>query len=160
MSGLDCLREEMARRGCTKAQIESKTAAVVLDILANSGDKYTKLAETEGELDRKIRGLELMKSRLEREIQRKRWDLERIQEGVQSDKEYIEAFNRSLTMCETEEGRDAMRRAQMFVNSVDVETKYDNTAFIVALGAILSDGKIGAIEELRKINPRMPGGRA
>ena len=53
-----------------------------------------------------------------------------------------------------------MRRAQMFVNSVDVETKYDNTAFIVALGAILSDGKIGAIEELRKINPRMPGGRA
>ena len=82
MSGLDCLREEMARRGCTKAQIESKTAAVVLDILANSGDKYTKLAETEGELDRKIRGLELMKSRLEREIQRKRWDLERIQEGV------------------------------------------------------------------------------
>lgn len=47
-----------------------------------------------------------------------------------------------------------MRRVQVFKNEVKIDTKYDNTAYIIALGAILSDGAIGAIDELKKINAK------
>jgi hypothetical protein len=43
----------------------------------------------------------------------------------------------------------------MFVNSVNIDSKYDNTAFIVGLAAILSNGECGAISELKKINPKL-----
>jgi hypothetical protein len=44
----------------------------------------------------------------------------------------------------------------MFVNTVSVETKYDNTAFIIGLAAILSNGRINPISELKKINKKLP----
>ena len=49
-----------------------------------------------------------------------------------------------------------MRIARMFVNMVDVDTKYDNTAYIIGLAAILSRGGINAIGELKKINKKLP----
>lgn len=163
MNGLDCLREEMASRGLTQAQIESKTAAVVLDILSESGDKYKKTWETEQEItkrareaERKILTIRSQQNFLEsqeNELNHKREAFEAYNDEV---KKYINDFNKSLEECETQEGRDRMRIAQMFVNSVDIDTKYDNTAFIIGLSAILSGGKINAIKELKKINSKLP----
>ena len=48
-----------------------------------------------------------------------------------------------------------MRAAQVFVNAVSVDTKYDNTAFIIGLAAILSKNGIGAMDELKKINSKV-----
>jgi predicted RNase H-like nuclease (RuvC/YqgF family) len=89
-------------------------------------------------------------------IQKLEREYAKIKEKADGDQAYIDEFVNALSNCETDEGRDALRRAQMFVNSVDVDTKYDNTAFIIALGAILSGGKIGAIEALHKINHKIP----
>ena len=62
-----------------------------------------------------------------------------------------------LDECETAESRDLMKRAQLFIDSVNVETKYDNTAYIAALGAILSaPGSFDCIGELKKINRKVP----
>lgn len=162
MTGLDCLREEMERRGCTKSQIESKTAAIVLDILTKDRAKYAKQVDAENEESKALSKLRSDISASERTLAWNRMavsDLEiRYKDIVrQADKaqEYIDKFLEALKDCETAEGRDAMRRAQVFVNSVSVDSKYDNTAFIIALGAILSGGEYGPIEELKKINPKI-----
>ena len=94
-----------------------------------------------------------MAERLQHEImqlKRQAKELEGIEKRI---RDYIDAFNRSLCECETEEGRDSMRKVQFFLNNVNVETKYDNTAYITALGAILANGKSGPIKELKKVNP-------
>ena len=155
MTGLECLREEMEKRGCTKSQIESKTAAVVLDILANMGHINTdiveaemQLAETKRKCEQSIRLLEINEQRL---LQMDK----AISDSFKAAQKYIDEFYRVLSDCETPEGKDAMKRAQMFVNSVSINTKYDNTAFIAGLAAILSDGQIGALDELQKINPKV-----
>ena len=159
MTGLDCLREEMAKRGCNKAQIESKAVAVVLDILSNGGTINTDVWEAEHKLKWCKYEHQAEENRHEREIKSIQTRLANMREQTTSlmeeAREYIEAFNKSLSECESAEGRDAMRRAQVFVNSVDVDTKYDNTAYIIGLAAILSDGKMGAINELKKFNPKM-----
>ena len=64
-------------------------------------------------------------------------------------------FNESLKNCETPEARDAMRAAQVFVNAVNVDSKYDNTAFIIGLSAILSKNGVGPLETLKKMNPKL-----
>ena len=70
--------------------------------------------------------------------------------------EYVDKFNKSLEECETAEGRDTLRTAQMFVNTVDIETCYDRTAYIIGLASILSNGRMSAIDELKKINKNLP----
>lgn len=162
MTGLDLLRDEMIQRGCTKTQAQSLTSAVVLDILTKSGDKYQRIKEAEDEKSGKLSQLETEIARLENRSRELEWSIEDKKreyeyatEQLESIKEYVEEFNKKLTECESEEGRDAVRRAQLFVNSVNVESKYDNTAFIIGLSAILTDGKISAVTELRKINPKL-----
>lgn len=163
MTGLDCLREEMKKRGLNKAQIESQTAAVVLDIVANAGNKYAEMWEQENEATKRLNGLysdisvcqdkidydRRLITKYEREVKEAREQRKHIED-------YIDEFNKSISECETPEGRDAMRIAQMFVNSVNVDTKYDNTAYIIGLASILSKGNINAIGELRKINKKLP----
>lgn len=161
MTGIDCLREEMEKRGCSKTQIDSKVVAVVLDIISQSGNKYTDMFESEYreskrlcELKQEISLATVALARAKNELRGLESKRNAVIKQVEEANKYIEAFNRSLTDCETEQGRDAMRRAQVFINSVSVNTAYDNTAYIVSLGAILSDGKIGLLDELRKINPK------
>lgn len=156
MTGFDALREELKNRGCNSAQCESKVVGVVLDIVSNNKDLYSKLQEEEQTETKRLR-------EIENEIKFTRNKLRSIQfqcDKLMRDKEwmvdYIQRFNEALAECETPEGRDAMKRAQVFVNSVSVDTKYDNTAFIIGLSAILSEGKIGSIQELKKINPKIP----
>lgn len=156
------MREEMERRGFTKSQIESKTAAAVLDILTKSGNKFSSIVEAEAEESKLLSNLRYEQSSLERSIAKYRatilslkYELDDIIRRGDEAQEYIGKFYNALRECETAEGRDAMRRAQVFINSVSVDSKYDNTAYIIALGSILSDGTYGPIEELKKINPKI-----
>lgn len=163
MTGLDCLREEMEKRGLSKAQIESKTVAVVLDILANSGTKYTEMWEEESEKSKRLRAIEGIIRDRERDLDdlkavklKAELEEEKAVEHRKHCEDYIDEFNKSLIECESETGRDSMKAAQMFVNTVSVDTKYDNTAFIIGLAAILSNGRINPISELKKINKKLP----
>lgn len=166
MTGLECLREELKRRGATKSQINSNVVGMVLDIVSESGNVYQRTAEAENKLRfvedqywRMKQEMDLDKKRLEERNEKIVEQIRRAQSTLDEKNdeylEYIEAFENALKECETAEGRDAMRIAQVFVNSVDVDTKYDNTAFIIGLSAILTSGRIGAIDELKKVNPKL-----
>jgi len=167
MTGLECLKKEMLAKGFTRQQTESKTVVGVLDILSCANGRYSDMDRLESE----IKLLEERKNNLWetcREYESKadacKKDLEEITQAINkvSDKcynqtvQYVNAFFEALNACETQEARDALKVAQTFINSVDVDTKYDNTAFIIGLASILSHGKIGAIDELRKINKKIP----
>ena len=163
MNGLDCLREELKGRGLSQTQIESKAVAVVLDIVSNSGDKYTKMWKEEHGITQKLKDLQNYLYSVNKEVEFERGLIVKLENERKEAlnhrnhcEDYIDDFNNSLKQCETKEGRDAMRIAQMFVNTVNVDTKYDNTAFIIGLATILSKGEINGIKELAKINKKLP----
>ena len=162
MTGLDCLRKEMKIRGCTKSQIDSSTAAIVLDILADSGNKYKELWQKEEHASERLKALEGEMYNFENQSRHLRETVTKLKnelDVLMSHKafcqDYIDEFNKSLEECETAEGRDALRVAQMFTNSVEINTKYDNTTYIVGLASILSGEKINPITELKKINKKL-----
>ena len=158
MTGLECLREEMKKRGCNNSQLNSKVIGIVLDIISGNENLYINIQEAKQELaDERntLSALRLAKDNL-------RWECKYLEEEIkmhESDylekcneiKKYIDDFNKSLTECETAEGRDALRRAQVFTNSVEVNTVYDNTAYIKGLGAILSNGEVGYLDEIKAV---------
>jgi hypothetical protein len=155
MTGLECLRAELRKKGFSKGQTESKVVAGVLDIFAESGDKYKQQDELLNEINNlkiEISRLQSYKQRIEYEINYKVGEFKRQQKDAQ---DYIEQFYTAIEKCETEEGKDMLRLAQMFVNSVDVNSKYDNTAYIIGLAGILSGNKIAPITELKKINKKL-----
>lgn len=155
MTGLDCLREEMLKRGANKSMVESRTAAMVLDILSE-GKAY---ATEQFELEQKAKAIDGERRQEMSRINNKRIEAYCMMQNAQSriaeveeKEQYINNFLEGLKECETPEARDAMRTAQVFVNSVDVSTKYDNTAFIIGLATILTNGKMNGVDELKKIN--------
>ena len=167
MNGIECLKAELLRRGFTKQQADSKVVLGVLEILSESNGQYAKMDKI---LD-DVNDLESRKSRLEveaREYEKKRNAIRDNMDNIIQEVndragrlyhetlEYIERFFKALEESETPEGRDALKAAQMFVNTVDVDTKYDNTAFIIGLASILSKGNTAPIDELRKINKKIP----
>ena len=156
MTGLECFREELIKRGLNKAQASTKSVAVALDVLAQSDGKYMREYDLLNEIEcleedeRKLRTKnEMLKRSADSEI-------ERVRKEYNLASGYISQWCESLKQCETAEGRDAMRVAQVFIQAVAVDTKYDNTAFIIGLAAILSRGNIGPISELKKINRKIP----
>lgn len=160
MTGLELFKVEMRKRGLTENQINSKGVAIALDILSESSGTYLHIKEAEDKLEELRRHIEFLK----REQEHKRLDFERMKKELYEERqefaEYVERFNDSMQNAETPETRDQMRKLQLFINTVDIDTKYDNTAFIAALGAILSGGP-SPLEELKKINPSAFGlGRA
>lgn len=134
MTGLDCLREEMEKRGCNKAQIESKTAAVVLDILSNSGTIYTDIQEAEkrlSDLRNAISVRELNAALREQRINNAESRNKKILEDIEKAKE-------RFLKPETPAARDRLRLAQFYKDSVEINNEYQRTAFIKGLGAILA----------------------
>ena len=156
-----CLQEELRRLGAKENQINSKIVDYMLTALTND-ESFLESFDIQQEIierKRELRGIE-------QDIKQKRQymaelgenyksTLNMISERKQSLEKYAEDFNNSLNNTETSEGRDHLRAAQYFVNSVDRKSKYDNTAFIVGLAAILCGAQIDPVGELRKINPRL-----
>lgn len=170
MTGREMLNEKLKEKGANKAQIEAHVVDWVLEILSeDDSGTYIKLTEAKRELEEAKRKLLYIQSRITGVKDEYQREVRKYQGMVSEYKEkmtdiynevdnYIKTFNQSLMRCVSEEGRDAMRAAQMFVNTVNVDTKYDNTAFIIGLSAILSGAKIEPITELRKINKNLPMG--
>lgn len=155
-TGWDNPKEEMRQRGCSDAQIKAKVVPIVLDILA----------QTPNEEYKNLSGLEEKSDDLKREIDHLQYEYRNLQMKAQAIEnrtfdidnyfeEKLKAFNEMLGQCETAEARDALRTAQLFMNATDVDTKYDNTAYIIGLASILSKGNISAIGELSKINKKI-----
>lgn len=149
MTGLECLKEEMMRRGCTKSQTESKTVAVVLEIVANGGTIYTDLMEAEKRAEhvkRQYADYYAVLNSTKRELETVRNELQaeevRLSKRQETALEYLKEFERRLMECETPEQRDALRTAQFYINSVRVNSDQNNTAFINGLGKILAGNVI------------------
>lgn len=140
MTGLELLREEMRKRGATQAQAESKLVPMVLDIVANSGTAYTDTAKAFEDLERLERQI---KCRMPT-IEMARAELDGARAKLDEDREAFEAektqFAENLAGLETPESRDEMRKAMYFKANCNVETEYDNYAYIAGLAAILSNG--------------------
>lgn len=138
------VKEELIKRGLPKSSVESKYIPHVLDIALGT-DFFVKSADLDEELRRQEERIRNMDKQAGNKYKQ-----------MLEDREYITEFYKALFDCDTDEGKDIMRTAQVFINSVNVNTKYDNTAFIIGLAAILSGGKVGAIEELHKLNTKIP----
>lgn len=160
MTGLEMLKEELRMRGCTKAQVESKVVAEVLTILSGvdftgewtaSADIEQQRNELRALMEEKrdvLDGLRRTQSCFENEMR----DLKDTRERIIEELEKLQA---EIMKCETPEGRDRTRAAQAFKNSVNVNSKYDNTAYIIGLAAIMTGGEVGALDTIGKINPKM-----
>ena len=171
MSGLDCLRTELLKRGYSNAQANARVVAGVLDILANTpNEEYANIQAAREQRDslwNDIGRLKLLKedaykeyeeaNALRRKYKSDNYELLKAANVAKYNEvqAYINKFFHALDDAETPEGRDRLRAAQTYVNSVDVDTKYDNTAFIIGLASILSGGNTGAIDQLKKINPKL-----
>lgn len=149
MTGLDMLKQEMLKRGCTKAQTESKLVSIVLDIVAETGTAYTDLREAE----QRVKEIEDEAAAARRLWEKYTETEKKFREGV---KEYVEDFKASLKLCETPEARDALRVAQMFTDTVKINSQHDNTAYINGLAMLLCGQKIPAPMELRKVEEPAP----
>lgn len=182
MTGIELMRKKMLEKGMNKAQTTAKAVTVILEILAESqGQEFFEVWSKEKEvndLECKIadlqkqienikdatafyqRGYEAAKAHCK--SQREYNDSQIIEFETQKNRiiaeteDYLQQFNKKLLECETVQGRDTLKTAQFFINNINVETKYDNTAYIAGLAAILSHGGINSLEELTKINPQLP----
>ena len=160
MTGLEVLREEMLKAGATRQQVESKTVALVVSCLTHMDYQVIfDLEKDVGAMKCKIKNLShqigLKEAELRSLTNQCQREEERIGKSMASLNEYIANFNKSLESMETPEARDRLRTAQLFMNTVNIDTKYDNTAFIVGLGALLNGISYNPLEELKKINPKV-----
>ena len=53
MTGYECLKEELYKLGCNKSQVEAKVVPLVLGVVAGDPEKFIKIAEWEGEIEKK-----------------------------------------------------------------------------------------------------------
>ena len=162
---LDEVKEIIIERGFLKQQAESKVVPIVYDVLY--GGNYAVTArekeDTLKKLDNEINAKQKIMASLDDKIKQKVDDLEKARddyyavfnERYKETLDYMKEVKRELEHCETEEARDRFRLAQMFINSVEIDTKYDNTAFIIGLSSLLSGCQISVMDEMKKINPRV-----
>lgn len=167
MTGLEALQEEMLRRGCTTQQVKSKAVAVVLDILAKTPDK----SPFEREWDLKHEQEELERKWVKYRTDNEYWTQQvfaanEARSKAMEEQTKLKTMEREsadrikaeliaeLEKLETPEMRDRYRMAKLFQELVNVETKYDNTAYIIGLAGILC-GSDKPMKDLKGINPKL-----
>jgi len=152
-TGLECLREELLKRGCNKAQAGSKVVEVVLQIIANDETGiYTSLDKAREEYEACIAKLEtstLELARVNADLEEARehgvkldWKRKRLLEKeraeLQVQRDEVNKLKSDLEQRETPEARDALRQAEFFIAKTNVETVANNTAFIQGLAMVLA----------------------
>ncbi len=155
MTTLEYVKRKLMDRGLTRQQCEAKLVPVVLDIIMECGDNVQEF-QTKEKLERLKEDCVEAQKYLEKLRNLYREEIQKQQEWRDDIESYVNNLLSQIEKCETAEGRDRMKLAQMFVNSVNVDTKYDNTAFIIGLAGILSKGEVAPVDELRKINKKIP----
>lgn len=166
------LKERLISLGYNRSQVDSKVVWGVLSVVAND-DSYLEIdraISTLRALNKRIAdaecnlsGLKIQEESLKKRLQNFNEEVEKFDTRIlntlkaryEVDIDYVKKFLSALESCETPEGRDSMRLAQAYINAVEVDTKYDNTAFIVGLSAILVNSK-WPISEIKKINKKLP----
>ena len=154
MTGLECFQQEMMKRGCSKTQVESKAVAIALDILSKDSDcTFSLIREAKEEF-------RILKGQTERELKaaehRKKEILMCYEPLWKQTREYIERFMTALDSCETPEGRDRIRAAQVYANTAILETKYDNTVYNNWMGALLCGATaFEGLSKIEKVNPKI-----
>lgn len=125
MNGLDCLREELKRRGFKENQISSGIVREVLDILSGADGKYLELENLYEDIDKAKHDLALVKAETD------------LLKDTNKD---LEALNESMKRLklETTGCRDVLKLAQWFIDHTSVDTPQNNTAYIKGLADILS----------------------
>lgn len=161
MTGIEVLKEKMLQCGATKQQTESKTVYMVLEALTDFdfATLYDDRREAETirnnikELSAKYEDCRKAYAELCSSIHEKKAEVQEAADKAYAEHhKYIDDFNESLQNTETAEARDKLRLAQIFINTVDINSKYDNTAFIVGLAALLSGSGVNVVGEMKKIN--------
>lgn len=167
MTGMECFWEEMLKRGCTKAQIGSKAVAIALDIISqkpqmifsmfqDAEERVNTLESMEQELKHKIALLQLEESKQQGIIKRCKEDAaEYVNKEWKREQEYIDSFYQALKNCETPEGRDRLKAAQIYANSIKPETLGEKQAYAYMLGALLAgvSGPEAGEFALRNVKP-------
>ena len=157
MTGLELIKSKMLERGATNTQIQSKTFEMTIAVLAEVKESeksldlvgmYTEILDRydrakcnaeyrESLYQGKIKGLEESEKLIET---KKRQVVEAITDLQNIINELLK-INEDMTEPETPVQRDRMRTARFLMENTKVNTCYDNTAFIRALGNILSGTK-------------------
>lgn len=148
---LDEMKEELIKRGVSA---NAKCIPHVMDIMTQD-DKYWDLARIDEEIEKKKNELKCLGSKLHLATIEYEDRLKTSKAELDECVKYIEDWYENLCQCESAEGRDKMRAAQVFANTCNIKTCYDNTAFIVGLASILSGETMSPIEAIRQINPRL-----
>lgn len=140
-NSLEFVKMELIRRGFNTGSTTAKAIPAVIDIVANTDRNWQDYAEALQDLEAQRANLENVQYNWQRKISSEQWKAERDQEEAKKVLADAEAKAAKIYQCETPEARDRMRMALFFVENTDVDTKYDNTAFIRGLGAILGSSE-------------------
>lgn len=149
--------QRMRDAGANETQVNSKTALIAYSVLGEMSEDANRLWDLRGDITEAEKDLAYYTNAAEEHIKKIDKERKELVEWERKINAYIDHFNQCLEAMETDAGRDRLKAAQIFINTVNVDTKYDNTAFIVGLSALLSGVTIDAPEELKKINKRFGG---
>jgi len=157
MTNFEEFIQRMRDAGANETQLNSKTALLAYSVLGEMSEDANRLWDLRGDITKAEKNLAYYTNAAKKHIKEMDKERNELVERERKINAYIDHFNQCLEAMETEAGRDRLKAAQIFINTVNVDTKYDNTAFIVGLSALLSGVTIDAPEELKKINKRFGG---
>ena len=86
MNGLECLQEELLKRGFSKNQVQqSKMIPAVLDILANTGTVYSEIREAQSDLAKLKHDYEQMEIIANRSKQTREREIQEMEEEMEGE---------------------------------------------------------------------------
>lgn len=129
------MQSEMRKRGATRQTTNCVTARMCYDILSGAGTVFEDIPQAE-------KALAKIKDACEFERRR----LSCKQEAIEKRERTVRELSAKLQEAQTEEAKDRIRLAEYFKANCEISTKYDNTAFINGLAAILAGKKPEAEE--------------
>ena len=166
MSGIELIRERLAELGLKKNVIHSNAVELTIAVIANGDDvdatiafkellhqyyvSSNDLTRKQAELSAKQRNLSIYEKHLSEEKERISKSSRILEEQRNQFSQMIDEFKNCLCECETAEGRDAARKAAFYIANTNVNTAYDNTAFIYGLAALLSDTQSNLPDNIKK----------
>lgn len=172
MTGREILNQKLKAKGLTDVQIKSKAVETTIAVLAEEtdGTNYSALIQdaiqeyrvAKNNADAEARYYSAKAEALsdnERANSARRKDLEKSANDIKNLLIDLEKVYDEILELETAEQRDRTRTARLFMDNVNVNTVYDNTAYIKGLSAILSGKEITPDEQNEKEKQRKSAGR-
>ena len=172
MTGREILNQKLKAKGLTETQINSKAVEMTIAVFAEEtdGTNYSALIQdaiqeyrvAKNNADAEARRYSAKEESLSNERRAnsaREQDLIKSANGIKNLLIDLEKVYDEILELETAEQRDRTRTARFFMDSVNVNTVYDNTAYIKGLSAILSGKEIPADEQSEKEKSRKSAGR-